>query len=453
MLLVNALPPWAMSCSCVPYFLDVLRIMSARVVPPFMRLAIWKYLKKSRPVVDKKYWPQDDDTHFCSKRCFNIFKKELDEKDKKGTRRNRVTWASDGSNDILISWLTTEGNYAKYVGGDGNSGETKTRFNKEIVQLINAANSESTRNAKDVGVKITFLESQFRSMTDWFACTGQGLRQNGEFEAIADWVEKKFPHYYDLEPIMKDRPNTRPLLTHANNAGWDSSGSDSDPHHDGDNEDDSDDDSSRRTNSTLSSLNNGGLNEAVSGRNVTGGDIRDTRSHDEDKTPKSSGNRGLGSKKPSESVRSTASKQVPKRLKLVGALGGRPPPKRPRRVAEDDVLAGILGDEEGGSFLSLKKQELEMKRSTADTDLEIKRDMAKHQEVTARAQEVTAIAQAKKLEAETAKINSETAGAIKKRDFDHNFNLLKSRRALLESGVPVEEIELLFPLPKSDTQP
>jgi hypothetical protein len=34
-----------------------------------------------------------------------------------------------------------------------------------------------------------------------------------------------------------------------------------------------------------------------------------------------------------------------------------------------------------------------------------------------------------------------------------DMNLLKSRRALLESGVPVEEIELLFPLPKSDTQP
>jgi hypothetical protein len=46
--------------------------------------------------VEEKYWPEDPDTHHCSKRCFNSYKKDFDEKEKVTTRRTRTTWAVDG---------------------------------------------------------------------------------------------------------------------------------------------------------------------------------------------------------------------------------------------------------------------------------------------------------------------------------------------------------------------
>jgi hypothetical protein len=108
-----------------------------------------------------------------------------------------------------MRWLTAEGNYAKYVGGN------KTRINSEIQRLIFAENPLTTWTAQDVGVTITDLEGSFRKMADWCAYTGQELKGGGKSSEIPDcWVDKTFPYYYDLEPIMNGRPNNRPL--HAN---------------------------------------------------------------------------------------------------------------------------------------------------------------------------------------------------------------------------------------------
>jgi hypothetical protein len=95
-----------------------------------------------------------------------------------------------------MTWLTAEaGNYEKDVGGEGNKGETKTRINSEIQQLIFAENPATTRNAHDVGVKIADIESKFRQMADCFAQTGQGLNDEGDFTVLSDWVSRTFPYY------------------------------------------------------------------------------------------------------------------------------------------------------------------------------------------------------------------------------------------------------------------
>ena len=66
-------------------------------------------------------------------------------------------------------------------------------------------------------------------------------------------------------------------------------------------------------------------------------------------------------------------------------------------------------------------------------ELEIKRNMARAEE--------------KKLEAETAQMHAEIADRAKDRDSEQLFKLLSHRQKLHDQKVPVEEIELLFPLP------
>jgi hypothetical protein len=62
--------------------------------------------------------------------------------------------------------------------------------------------------------KITSLERQFRQATDWAENTGQGVSDPGDFEAA---ILKRCPLYKELEPIMGERPNARPLSTNEDN--------------------------------------------------------------------------------------------------------------------------------------------------------------------------------------------------------------------------------------------
>ena len=58
--------------------------------------------------------------------------------------------------------------------------------------------------------KIVSLERQFRVATEWANNTGQGVENPGDFEAA---ILKRCPLYKALEPIMGERPNSKPSYT------------------------------------------------------------------------------------------------------------------------------------------------------------------------------------------------------------------------------------------------
>ena len=91
-----------------------------------------------------------------------------------------------------------------------NKGTPKSAYHKQIAEFVQSKVPESQRYAKDVENKINSLESQFRKDSDWKNNTGAGLDDPGSIEkGILD----RCAYYNELEPIMGDRPNAKPLAT------------------------------------------------------------------------------------------------------------------------------------------------------------------------------------------------------------------------------------------------
>ena len=154
---------------------------------------------------------------FCKKACYQRWlaakkrvAKEAAKAAKQPTKKRKVPWEEDGTMEMLLDWLTTEGNYAEYCGANGNKGKTKTQYHKELSLLIKEKLPESVRMEKDVENKITGLERQFRTASDWANNTGAGVENGGEFKAA---VLKRCALFDELEPIMGDRPNAKPLAS------------------------------------------------------------------------------------------------------------------------------------------------------------------------------------------------------------------------------------------------
>ena len=111
--------------------------------------------------------------------------------------------------EVLMDWITTEGNYSECCGCTGNKGKSKSQFHKELSLLIKAKKG-AERTDKQVENKITSIERQFKAATDWLANTGAGLDNPGD---IRSHVLKLCPVCCDVEEVMKDRHNARPLST------------------------------------------------------------------------------------------------------------------------------------------------------------------------------------------------------------------------------------------------
>eukprot|EP00171_Calliarthron_tuberculosum_P023793 IDg23793t1 len=164
------------------------------------------------PIVQEEW--NGSDGCCCSKRCLKKWRRQIEVSRQSDGTRKRVLWSQDGSLSVVLSWLTTEGNYERYVGGNSTIGRTKDSFHAEIKRLIADTEGCSERSEKDIGTKIASLERAFREASDWLNNTGAGLSNPGEIRA---YIQNKWPHYYDLEPILADRPNTRPLYTNEEN--------------------------------------------------------------------------------------------------------------------------------------------------------------------------------------------------------------------------------------------
>ena len=192
----------------------------------------WMHLKCSElllnryeiPIDDR---PKEDDRNaadepvvFCKKGCYSKWivakRKETraaaarEKAEQQNAKKKKVPWEEDGSLDVLMDWITTEGNYAEYCGATGNKGKTKTQHHKDLAALIREKCPAADRSEKDVENKVNSLERQFRVASDWANNTGQGVDNPGDFDAA---LLKRCPLYKQLEPIMGDRPNAKPLAT------------------------------------------------------------------------------------------------------------------------------------------------------------------------------------------------------------------------------------------------
>ena len=70
------------------------------------------------------------------------------------TGRKRKSWDKDGSIHVLLDWMTTEGNYSKYWGGDGHNGLTKATTESTISVDITCKLPNVFKTALDVNRKI-----------------------------------------------------------------------------------------------------------------------------------------------------------------------------------------------------------------------------------------------------------------------------------------------------------
>eukprot|EP00592_Proboscia_alata_P017476 CAMPEP_0194397946 /NCGR_PEP_ID=MMETSP0174-20130528/125830_1 /TAXON_ID=216777 /ORGANISM="Proboscia alata, Strain PI-D3" /LENGTH=305 /DNA_ID=CAMNT_0039194187 /DNA_START=408 /DNA_END=1322 /DNA_ORIENTATION=- len=149
-------------------------------------------------------------------------------------------WHNDGPNDsinslsVLMNWLTTEGNYSRWRGGDKFSGVTKKTLATSIVNMIHdqvgvdkfSGVTKKTlatsivnmihdqvgvqRNQKHVINKITTIESGYRAASDWLGATGAGVECQ---ISVKEYVMKLCPFFYDLQDVMEDRASTKPLFS------------------------------------------------------------------------------------------------------------------------------------------------------------------------------------------------------------------------------------------------
>jgi hypothetical protein len=121
----------------------------------------------------------------CTKRHFDIAKKTKELLITADEHRN-IPWNKDGKNgsddpensqNILLNWLRTPGNYSKYRGHGGN-GKNKKDIANEVTKLCLAAGTVKERLPIAVISKISGLEKMYRKASDFASNTGVGVLAN-----------------------------------------------------------------------------------------------------------------------------------------------------------------------------------------------------------------------------------------------------------------------------------
>ncbi|DBA00697.1 TPA: LOW QUALITY PROTEIN: hypothetical protein N0F65_003626 [Lagenidium giganteum] len=125
----------------------------------------------------------------------------------------RIRSSNDGptrhvsSLSVLLDWISTEGNYDRYRGGDGHNGATNNAAARESVRLISEKGIRTVRKPKDVIFKIRPLAQSYRKAMDDLNASGSGITDE---ESIRHFILARCPHYDSLKNVMADRPSTDP---------------------------------------------------------------------------------------------------------------------------------------------------------------------------------------------------------------------------------------------------
>lgn len=117
--------------------------------------------------------------------------------------------------DVLLDWLTTQGNYDAYRGGPQQSDKTKEVLCGEIVAALRVQGIDH-HSKIDFRTKIGELERSYRKACDWLSQIGQGILDSNtpDYEVqINSYLQKLCEHYNILQSIMSNRPSARPAAT------------------------------------------------------------------------------------------------------------------------------------------------------------------------------------------------------------------------------------------------
>ncbi|EGF98236.1 uncharacterized protein MELLADRAFT_96078 [Melampsora larici-populina 98AG31] len=135
----------------------------------------------------------------------------LDSSDSKCEEVHRI-WSKQKNDlghsafDILVQWVLEPGNYNRWR----VKGSKKSDICEEIHQIL-IKNGIFGRNASGVYQQIHFLEKRFRAARDETKKTGGGFNGFPGERQFSEKIEAICPHFYDLQPVMGDRPSAMPL--------------------------------------------------------------------------------------------------------------------------------------------------------------------------------------------------------------------------------------------------
>jgi hypothetical protein len=128
----------------------------------------------------------------------------------------RLLWHEDGPNDsvnslsVLLDWLTTEGNYARYRGSD-DDGRTpadgvidKKGYCTMISELISKQGIRKHRTADAIKNKIASIAGDWATAHDFLNRTGAGIEDE---MTLQDAVKKRCALYYILAPTFASQGN------------------------------------------------------------------------------------------------------------------------------------------------------------------------------------------------------------------------------------------------------
>ena len=228
----------------------------------------------------------------CGKQCYNNYNKAMQNKVKKDKPTATTYWSKDRSEEFLVRWLSDEMNCNKYFGAKDTSNKDKS-FGKEdgltrtgICNQIAAKMKEELdieRGADAIKSKIYDLIAKFKIASDRCANTGEGILATDGETSFREFMLQIFQWYYDLLPVLGNRPSIRPFIT--TDEGFDTSSSSDD--------DDDDDDSDDDDNSDGSKMNTPGSTPSASSTNCNSTTVTATsasgnkkrRNHNKSKAP------------------------------------------------------------------------------------------------------------------------------------------------------------------------
>ena len=151
----------------------------------------------------------------CSKTCHNKVEKAIIH------QPTRLPWDKDGKNgpddpinsmNILMEWLTEEGNYSRFRGKD-NRGTRKLAYGIQLSNKMKAAGCRVHRSPEAVVKQIQEIEKKFIKAHDWANNTGQGVKERDGEQTFENLVRSRCKWYYELVPIMADRSKAKPKAT------------------------------------------------------------------------------------------------------------------------------------------------------------------------------------------------------------------------------------------------
>ncbi len=115
----------------------------------------------------------------------------------------------NNSLNLLLEWMTTEGNYAHFCGNA--EGKTKLKICKEVASLLKEKGVRVERSKKNIFDKIQALEKMFKVAHEWAGQTGQGIDISKQAFDVA--VSNRCHYYFCLLPVMGNCSGFKALAT------------------------------------------------------------------------------------------------------------------------------------------------------------------------------------------------------------------------------------------------